>query len=60
MQLFESLYRQGNTILVVTHEEEIAHHARRVIRLRDGVVESDRRITEPTLADSELTAAMAL
>src|SRR5690606_14837557 len=50
MQLFEALYRRGNTILVVTHEEEIARHARRIIRLRDGVIESDVRVEEPTLA----------
>jgi putative ABC transport system ATP-binding protein len=42
MHLFESVYGQGNTIVVVTHEEEIAIHARRVLRLRDGVVESDQ------------------
>lgn len=41
MGLFEDLYQQGNTIIVVTHEEEIASHARRVIRLRDGLLESD-------------------
>ncbi|TVQ14428.1 MAG: ABC transporter ATP-binding protein [Balneolaceae bacterium] len=50
MQLFEELYRQGNTIIVVTHEEEIAAHARRVIRLRDGLLESDTRIENPVLA----------
>lgn len=43
MELFEELYRAGNTILLVTHEEDIAAHARRVIRLRDGVIESDRK-----------------
>lgn len=43
MELFEELYRAGNTILLVTHEEDIAKHARRVIRLRDGVIESDRK-----------------
>jgi putative ABC transport system ATP-binding protein len=43
MELFEELYRTGNTILLVTHEEDIAEHARRVIRLRDGVIESDRK-----------------
>ena len=41
MQLFEELYVQGNTIIVVTHEEDIARHARRIIRLRDGLIESD-------------------
>jgi putative ABC transport system ATP-binding protein len=43
MALFEQLYEQGNTIIVVTHEEDIALHARRVVRLRDGLIESDLR-----------------
>lgn len=43
MQLFEDLYDQGNTIIVVTHEEDIARHARRIVRLRDGLIESDER-----------------
>jgi putative ABC transport system ATP-binding protein len=42
MQLFDQLYEQGNTIIVVTHEEDIARHARRAIRLHDGLIESDR------------------
>ena len=41
MHLFEQLYAQGNTLIVVTHEEDIAQHARRIVRLRDGLVESD-------------------
>ena len=41
MALFESLYQQGNTVIVVTHEADIARHARRSVHLRDGVVESD-------------------
>jgi putative ABC transport system ATP-binding protein len=41
MGLFERLYESGNTIVLVTHEEQIAEHARRVVRLRDGVIESD-------------------
>jgi putative ABC transport system ATP-binding protein len=41
MELFEQLYEQGNTIIVVTHEEDIARHARRIVRLRDGFIESD-------------------
>ncbi len=43
MQLLEELYVQGNTIIVVTHEEDIARHARRIVRLRDGLIESDLR-----------------
>jgi putative ABC transport system ATP-binding protein len=42
MALFETLYDQGNTIIVVTHEEDIASHARRIVRLRDGLIESDQ------------------
>src|SRR5215218_8569811 len=41
MNLFEQLYAQGNTLIVVTHEEDIARHARRIVRLRDGLIESD-------------------
>ena len=43
MAIFDSIFQQGNTIMVVTHEEDIANHARRVVRLRDGVVESDKK-----------------
>ncbi len=46
MEVFESLYMQGNTIIVVTHEEDIARRARRIIRLRDGLIESDKMIHE--------------
>lgn len=41
MALFDEIHKAGNTVIMVTHEEEIAAHARRVIRLRDGVIESD-------------------
>ncbi|WP_139919996.1 ABC transporter ATP-binding protein [Hymenobacter sp. DG01] len=41
MELFEALYVRGNTIIMVTHEEDIARHAHRIVRLRDGLVESD-------------------
>lgn len=50
MDLFEELYLGGNTIIVVTHEEDIAQHARRVIRMRDGKVEKDTMVENPTLA----------
>ncbi|WP_339624548.1 ABC transporter ATP-binding protein [uncultured Winogradskyella sp.] len=41
MALFDEIHAKGNTVIMVTHEEEIAAHAKRVIRLRDGVIESD-------------------
>ncbi|MDX1545338.1 MAG: ABC transporter ATP-binding protein [Rhodothermales bacterium] len=50
MLLFEALYRRGNTLMVVTHEEDIARHARRIVRLRDGLIESDVRVENPVLA----------
>lgn len=49
MHLFEELYNAGNTIILVTHEEDIADHARRIIRLRDGKLESDEKIESPKL-----------
>lgn len=54
MLLLEEIYRGGNTILLVTHENEIANYARRVIRLRDGVIEVDEKIENPTLANVDL------
>ena len=41
MALFEDLYQRGNTIILVTHERDIAAHARRTVHLRDGLIESD-------------------
>jgi len=41
MKLFAKIHNKGNTIIVVTHEEDIARHAHRIIRLRDGKIESD-------------------
>ncbi|WBL24878.1 ABC transporter ATP-binding protein [Zunongwangia sp. HGR-M22] len=43
MSLFDAIHAAGNTVILVTHEEDIAEHAHRVIRLRDGVIESDTR-----------------
>ena len=43
MALFNEIHAQGNTVILVTHEEDIAEHAHRIIRLRDGVIESDTR-----------------
>lgn len=44
MGLFDEIHRKGNTVILVTHEEDIAEHAHRIIRLRDGIIESDQRI----------------
>jgi len=44
MALFESLSQKGNTMIVVTHEEEVARHARRILRIRDGLIAADERV----------------
>lgn len=41
MELFEAIHQAGNTIILVTHEEDIAQRARRIVRMRDGIIESD-------------------
>lgn len=51
MGIFDEIYKNGNTIITVTHEEDIANHARRIVRLRDGVIESDK-INERHIAHS--------
>lgn len=43
MKLFQDLHDKGNTIIMVTHEDDIAHYAHRIIRLRDGLIEWDRK-----------------
>ena len=49
MQLFEVIHKKGNTIILVTHEEYIAEHAARIIRLKDGLVESDEIVKNGTM-----------
>lgn len=49
MNIFEEINKGGNTVILVTHEEDIARHARRIVRLRDGLVETDMQ-NEPVKA----------
>jgi putative ABC transport system ATP-binding protein len=53
MGLFQELHKQNNTIIMVTHEDDIAHFAHRVIRLMDGEVESDTINTEAESQETE-------
>jgi putative ABC transport system ATP-binding protein len=52
MALFEEIHKNGNTIILVTHEEDIARHAHRIIRLRDGEIESDKINENPVKLNS--------
>ncbi len=49
MQLFSDLHREGNTIILVTHEEDIAAHAHRIVRLFDGRIASDQKVENPLI-----------
>ena len=55
MSLFEEIHTRGNTIIVVTHEEDIARYAHRIVRIKDGMIESDARNPNITRADRPLT-----
>jgi putative ABC transport system ATP-binding protein len=50
MALFDALHAQGNTIVLVTHEEDIARHAHRIVRIRDGKIAGDERRTTKTIS----------
>lgn len=57
MGLFQELHDKGNTIIMVTHEDDIAHYAHRIVRLRDGLVESDNKNENVHRRPSEVAAA---
>jgi putative ABC transport system ATP-binding protein len=50
MEIFNKIHHDGNTVVLVTHEEDISRYARRIIRLRDGVLESDKRSMAEAIA----------
>ena len=59
MELFEEIHRKGNTVIIVTHEEDIARYAHRIIRIRDGIIERDEVNTnklDPTVLRKNLVS----
>lgn len=54
MAVFQDLNRLGKTVVIVTHEEDIAHHCKRVVRFRDGHIVTDEVVTDPTDARAVL------
>lgn len=54
MELFGQIHEQGNTVVLVTHEEDIANHTHRIVRIRDGVVETDLRNKNPFRKPAEV------
>lgn len=58
MELFHELHAKGNTIIMVTHEDDIAHYAHRIVRLRDGLIESDKINPNPTRGKAVAATSM--
>ena len=58
MGLFQELHDKGNTIIMVTHEDDIAHYAHRIVRLREGLVESDGKNEKVHRSSPEVAAAL--
>lgn len=60
MAIFQRLHREGKTVVVVTHEEDIADHAERIIRFRDGKVVADEKVVDRRIAEDELAQLQEL
>ncbi len=59
MNAFENIWRQGNTVILVTHEPDIAEHARRIVRMKDGRIESDQANPNPRSTSGAATGSQA-
>ncbi len=59
LAIFQGLNDAGKTVVMVTHEPDVAEHCRRIVRMRDGQVSADERVLTPRRADAELAAMSA-
>jgi len=59
LAIFQGLNDAGKTVVMVTHEPDVAEHCRRIVRMRDGKVSADERVLTPRRADAELAAMTA-
>lgn len=59
MALFQDLNKAGKTVVIVTHEDDIAHHCKRIIRFRDGVIQTDEIVENPIDARANMEASRA-
>lgn len=53
MDIFGQIHSGGNTVVLVTHEEDIARHSHRIVRLRDGLIETDEKVENPTISHAQ-------